>query len=121
MCFKCSGFGHKISDCKVDERCSICSQKHSKQNCPQRNIKHEEKIPKCANCGGPHMSTYKGCSKYQIEKNIQSIKYNKQVSYADAVKINRNEEKEKNGKNENSNKNETQLKTVKISKPNQQY
>lgn len=42
-CFKCSGIGHVASDCNGELSCSICSESHEFQHCPQTKTE-------CINC-----------------------------------------------------------------------
>ena len=42
-CFKCGEFGHKSTDCKKDETCSLCSGQHRTSECTST-------VLKCVNC-----------------------------------------------------------------------
>ena len=42
-CFKCGEFGHKSTDCKNDEKCSLCSGQHRTSDCTSTALK-------CVNC-----------------------------------------------------------------------
>jgi hypothetical protein len=44
-CFKCKGFNHKMSECKNEECCLKCHQKHKTADC-----KVKEEVIKCINC-----------------------------------------------------------------------
>ena len=44
-------------NCRSKMKRLICDEGHSYKGCPNR----EAKIPKCANCKGPHVASYKGC------------------------------------------------------------
>ena len=46
--------------------------------------KKEVKQPKCANCSGPHVASYKGCPEYKIQAFRQHV-VNHQKSYATVV------------------------------------
>ena len=43
--------------------------------------KKEAKQPKCANCSGPHVASYKGCPEYKKQTFRQNV-VNNQKSYA---------------------------------------
>ena len=49
--------------------------------------KKEAKQPKCANCSGPHVASYKGCPEYKKQAFRQHV-VNHQKSYADVVSQN---------------------------------
>ena len=57
QCFNCQCFGHSAQNCKSKQKCVICGENHSHKGCPKK----EAKQPKCANCSGPHVASYKGC------------------------------------------------------------
>ena len=57
QCWKCQDFGHSAKTCKSKTKCLICGESHRHQGCPNR----EKKQPKCANCKGSHVASYKGC------------------------------------------------------------
>ena len=42
-CFKCCNYGHKTTECKNEQICSLCAGKHDRKNCTSK-----EKI--CVNC-----------------------------------------------------------------------
>ena len=50
----------------------------------QRMPKKEAKQPKCANCSGPHVASYKGCPEYKKQAFRQHV-VNHQKSYAAVV------------------------------------
>ena len=57
QCFNCQSFGHSAKNCRSNKKCLICGEGHSHKGCPNK----EAKKPKCANCKGPHVASYKGC------------------------------------------------------------
>lgn len=57
QCHKCQLFGHPQKLCHVDFRCMKCGEEHSTHLCP----KPRTTPPKCANCGGEHLSTWMRC------------------------------------------------------------
>ena len=80
QCFNCQSFGHSAKSCKSKRKCVICGESHSHEGCPKR----EAKQPKCANCLGPHVASYKGCPEYKKQAFRQHV-VNNQKSYAAAV------------------------------------
>ncbi|GFW52233.1 uncharacterized protein TNCV_2426801 [Trichonephila clavipes] len=58
---RCASVGHSSTDCTLE--------------------------PKCVNCTQSHPSDSKICSKWRIEKQIQEIKTNKNISYPEALKL----------------------------------
>ncbi|GFV74543.1 uncharacterized protein TNCV_5129851 [Trichonephila clavipes] len=79
-CFKCQRFGHSPSSCRGQLTCSRCaSVGHASTDC---NLE-----PKCVNCSQSHPSDSKLCPKWKIEKQIQEIKTNKNLSYVEARKL----------------------------------
>ena len=81
QCFKCQGFGHKAPNCTKNEKCVVCGEAHSHQNCPIK----EKRKPKCANCRGPHVANYTGCPAYKEQAFRQHV-VQRQVSYATILK-----------------------------------
>ncbi|GFX62089.1 uncharacterized protein TNCV_2228151 [Trichonephila clavipes] len=76
-CFKCQRFGHSQTSCRGQLTCSRCaSVGHSSPDCTLE--------PKCVNCTQSHPSDSKLCQKCKLEKQIQEIKTNKNVSYFEA-------------------------------------
>ncbi|GFV66204.1 putative RNA-directed DNA polymerase from transposon BS [Trichonephila clavipes] len=79
-CFKCQRFGHSQTSCRGQLTCSRCaSVGHSSTDCTLE--------PKCVNCAQSHPSDSKICPKWNLEKKIQEIKANKNISYPDARKL----------------------------------
>ncbi|GFS86214.1 putative RNA-directed DNA polymerase from transposon BS [Trichonephila clavipes] len=79
-CFKCQRFGHLQTSCRGQLTCSRCaSVGHASTDC---NLE-----PKCINCSQSHPSDSKLCPKWRIEKQIQEIKTNKNLSYVEARKL----------------------------------
>ncbi|GFV06215.1 uncharacterized protein TNCV_3781621 [Trichonephila clavipes] len=79
-CFKCQRFGHSQTSCRGQLICSRCaSVGHSSTDCTLE--------PKCINCSEPHPSDSRFCPKWKIEKQIQEIKANKNLSYPEARKL----------------------------------
>ncbi|GBM68764.1 hypothetical protein AVEN_97900-1 [Araneus ventricosus] len=53
-------------------KCVICDESHDSRTCPKKNL--ENPIRKCANCGGPHTASYRGCPKHPKINNNAVIK-----------------------------------------------
>ena len=62
------------------KKCLICDESHSHEGCANRKLKK----PKCANCKGPHVASYKGCPEYKKQAFRQHL-VNNQKSYAATV------------------------------------
>ncbi|GFW01161.1 putative RNA-directed DNA polymerase from transposon BS [Trichonephila clavipes] len=79
-CFKCQRFGHSQTSCRGQLTCSRCaSVGHSSTDCTLE--------PKCFHCSQSHSSDSKLCPKWKIEKQIQEIKTNNNISYQEARKL----------------------------------
>ncbi|GJQ65105.1 hypothetical protein Trydic_g3648 [Trypoxylus dichotomus] len=57
QCHKCQMFGHTQSSCNINYKCMKCGEDHS----THLYEKPRTTPPKCANCGGEHLSTYLKC------------------------------------------------------------
>ncbi|GBN76309.1 hypothetical protein AVEN_130959-1 [Araneus ventricosus] len=81
-CFKCQKFGHTITACRGDkEICARCSlPDHNSKNCSSTTAK-------CYNCEGDHPAYFRSCPRYKEEKEIQTVKITKNVSFPEARKI----------------------------------
>ncbi|GBM54976.1 hypothetical protein AVEN_82525-1 [Araneus ventricosus] len=66
QCLKCQTWQHSADKCHLKPKCVVCTDVHESKNCPNKTaISEEQKLPvKCANCGGQHTASYKGCPKY---------------------------------------------------------
>ena len=80
QCFNCQSFGHSAKNCRSKQKCLICGESHSHKGCPNKDAKK----PKCANCKGPHVASYKGCPEYKKQAFRQHV-VNNQKSYAAAL------------------------------------
>ena len=80
QCFNCQSFGYSAKNCMSKIKCLICSEAHSHKGCPNR----EARKPKCVNCKGPHVASYKGCPEYKKQVFRQQV-VNNQNSYATVV------------------------------------
>ena len=76
QCFTCQCFGHSENLLSVVRtiRTKDAQKKKAKQ-------------PKCANCSGPHVASYKGCPEYKKQAFRQHV-VNNQKSYAAVVSQN---------------------------------
>ena len=83
QCFNCQCFGHSAQNCKSKQKCVICVENHSHKGCPRK----EAKRPKCANCYGPHVASYKRCPEYKKQAFRQHV-VNNQKSHAAVVSQN---------------------------------
>ena len=73
-------FGHSAKNCRSKQKCLICGESHSHRGC----LNKEARKPKCANCKGLHVASYKGCPEYKKLAFRQHV-VNNQKSYAMAV------------------------------------
>ena len=90
-CGRCQRFGHPTSACHSKQpRCVRCGEAHSFDDCPK---KAEGQPAHCANCGGNHSAAYRGCRRYQQVREALKIVGKERVSYADAVKRQKQEAK----------------------------
>ncbi|GFT76634.1 uncharacterized protein TNCV_3646441 [Trichonephila clavipes] len=79
-CFKCQRFGHSQTACRGQLTCSRCaSVGHASSDCTLEQ--------KCVNCSQPYSADSKLCPKWKIEKEIQTIKTNRNISYIEARKF----------------------------------
>ncbi|XP_055944631.1 uncharacterized protein LOC129975593 [Argiope bruennichi] len=84
QCFKCQSFAHVSQNCKMQERCVICAENHDSRTCPQKNAEIVQK--KCANCGGPHTASYRGCPKFPKINTNQNREIQQGKSFASLFK-----------------------------------
>jgi len=79
-CFKCQRFGHHKMNCKRDLACARCGEPgHEDKECKAK--------PHCVNCDGNHGSFSRDCPSWQKEKEIQSVKVTRGISFPEARKI----------------------------------
>ncbi|GFW18540.1 uncharacterized protein TNCV_1222011 [Trichonephila clavipes] len=79
-CFKCQRFGHSQTACRGQLTCSRCaSVGHASSDCSLEL--------KCVNCSQPHSADSKLCPKWKTEKEIQTLKTNKNILYLEARKL----------------------------------
>ena len=83
QCCNCQCFGYSAQNCKSKQKCVIGGENHSHKGCPKK----EAKQPKCANCSGPHVASYKWCPEYKKQAFRQHV-VNNEKSYATVVSQN---------------------------------
>ena len=83
-CFRCQRFGHTRTHCHGRPTCSKCaSTEHIEDDCDSETYR-------CVNCGegqSPHTSFDKSCPAYAKEKEIISIKANRNISFREAREV----------------------------------
>jgi len=79
-CFKCQRYGHVAAACKGKIRCSKCGGEHKYDECEEGARK------KCCNCGGEHSAAYGGCEVYKRMQEVQKVKVNQEITYAEAAR-----------------------------------
>lgn len=67
QCFRCLLFGHSSARCTAPPRCKNCAEAHDSRLC---------QLPKngplkCANCGGNHRATFRGCDRAPLPRYSQ--------------------------------------------------
>ena len=79
-CFKCQHFGHHSTKCTKNSICPRCGESgHPEAECTS--------TVKCSNCNGAHPAYSRKCPRWQMEKQIQIIKYTQNISFPEARKI----------------------------------
>lgn len=74
QCKRCQRFGHISLNCNLEWRCVKCGRSHGIGSCqvPSGSENGPEGLS-CANCGGPHVASFRGCPKrvaYAAKKSI---------------------------------------------------
>lgn len=57
QCFRCQRYSHSSLNCNLAYRCVKCAGPHDAKKCS----KPIEDPPKCCNCNGNHVASWKGC------------------------------------------------------------
>ncbi|EFA12014.2 hypothetical protein TcasGA2_TC005295 [Tribolium castaneum] len=57
QCHRCQRYGHVQKYCNAQFKCMKCAEEHSTHECP----KERTSTPKCAKCGGEHISIWRNC------------------------------------------------------------
>ena len=81
-CFKCQKYGHTMNKCNSQSLCGRCGSKE--QNYSTRECRGK---PLCVNCKGEHPAFSKKCPKFLEEKEIQSLRVKRKISFTEARKI----------------------------------
>ena len=79
-CFKCQKFGHISKNCRGKQKCPMCSENHTFDECQDRENK------KCSNCGGSHSAGFKGCVVFVKAQEIKQLSHQKKITYSEATK-----------------------------------
>lgn len=80
-CFNCQRFGHTATICREQRRCARSGGDHEYGKCGAGLQ------PKCCNCGGAHNVAYGGCEMMKRKNNIQKIKTERRITYAEAARV----------------------------------
>lgn len=71
QCYRCQLFGHTKNYCSRPYTCVKCAGSHKAGDCN----KTSEEDAKCANCGGGHPASFRGCNAYKrallAKRNLQ--------------------------------------------------
>ena len=67
------------ASCRGNRQCAKCGGDHDIQKC-------EVTTPKCCNCGGSHLASFKECGHFVKAKQVQEVRDQHKISYAAAVK-----------------------------------
>ncbi|KAF0310009.1 Nucleic-acid-binding protein from mobile element jockey [Amphibalanus amphitrite] len=83
-CYRCQRFGHTKDNCRGRPTCSKCaSQDHTDDTC-------NSETPRCVNCGEgqtPHSAYDRSCPTYVKEKEINTIKATRNLSFKEAREV----------------------------------
>ena len=82
QCWNCQSFGHSAKTCRYKAKCLICGERHHHKGCPNK----ERKQPKCVNCKGPYVASYKGRPTYKKQA-FRHHMMDSQKSYASFLNI----------------------------------
>lgn len=66
QCFRCQLFGHAQARCTAPVRCVICAGPHYSRECDRPR----DQPATCANCGGGHPASYRGCDRCPRRREI---------------------------------------------------
>ena len=78
-CFCCQEYGHVASVCRRVRRCGRCGGEGCKEECGTED-------PKCLHCKGSHVVGSAECPKRKEEVEVNRIRVEKGITYAEAVK-----------------------------------
>ena len=79
-CYSCQKFGHGQSTCNRQAVCAKCAEHgHLDSVCPNN--------ARCANCRGPHTAYSKDCPEWNKQREINTVKFTRNVSFSEAKNI----------------------------------
>ena len=79
-CFKCNKFWHGQNTCRNKLTCARCGQFDHESKACQNDMA-------CTNCGGKHFAYSRECQKWKLEKMVQQVKVERNVSFTEARKV----------------------------------
>ena len=79
-CFKCNNFGHGQNTCCNRLTCARCGQLDHESKACQNDMA-------CTNCGGKHFAYSRECPKWKLEKMVQQVKVERNLSFTEARKV----------------------------------
>lgn len=79
-CFYCQRYGHVISSCrrKIKGEKGVCVQ------CGQDEHGECSNSPLCVNCGEGHSASWKKCTRYLFEQEVQALRAKEHLSFQEA-------------------------------------
>ncbi|GBN35890.1 putative RNA-directed DNA polymerase from transposon X-element, partial [Araneus ventricosus] len=79
-CFKCQRFGHSKTNCRGTLTCARCAVAgHESTGCTA--------VEKCVNCQGKHTSFSRSCPKWELEKEVVTLKFKNNISFPEARRL----------------------------------
>lgn len=82
-CFHCQKYGHVSRTCRGQPRCARCGKEdhvHTTENPCQLE-------PHCVNCGQEHPSYDRSCPTWNVEKEVQRLKIERDISFPQARRL----------------------------------
>ena len=79
-CFKCNKFGHGQNTCRNRLTCARCGQLDHESKACQNDMA-------CTNCGGKHFAYSRECPKWKLEKIVQQVKVERNLSFTESRKV----------------------------------
>jgi hypothetical protein len=79
-CYQCQKYGHGKNNCKHAAVCAKCGQTgHTDSDC--------QATPHCVNCSGAHPAYSRDCPHWQFQREVSTVKFTQNVSFAEAKEI----------------------------------
>ena len=78
-CFKCQKYGHSSRVCNSKSICRKCGKDDHEGQCSGPDY--------CVNCTGAHAASSKDCPRWRLENEIQRVRTERKVSFAEAKKV----------------------------------